>query len=91
MAMPTGVTYGLVTGISAAITPAGFAYLTMPRAGILFDDPDALLAERVAQDALHLGAARRLALAHAALVDAHVRQPDRGRSRCRRPRRSRGR
>ncbi len=31
--MPTGVTYGLVTGIKAAITPAGFAYLTRPRIG----------------------------------------------------------
>ena len=31
--MPIGVTYGLVTGISEAITPAGFAYLTIPLAG----------------------------------------------------------
>ena len=29
--MPTGVTYGLVTGMSEAITPAGFAYFTNPR------------------------------------------------------------
>ena len=34
MAMPTGVTYGLVTGMSEAITPAGFAYLTMPFSGM---------------------------------------------------------
>ena len=32
--MPIGVTYGLVTGISDAITPAGLAYLTMPFSGI---------------------------------------------------------
>src|ERR1041385_7142210 len=34
MAMPIGVMYGLVTGMSEAITPAGFAYLTMPFSGI---------------------------------------------------------
>ena len=34
IAMVMGVTYGLVTGISEAITPAGFAYLTMPFSGI---------------------------------------------------------
>ncbi len=34
MAIPTGVTYGLVTGINPAITPAGLAYLTMPLSGI---------------------------------------------------------
>ena len=33
MATPMGVTYGLVTGISEAMTPAGFAYLTMPFSG----------------------------------------------------------
>ena len=32
--MPIGVTYGLVTGISEAMTPAGFAYFTMPLSGI---------------------------------------------------------
>ena len=31
--MPIGVTYGLVTGISDAITPAGLAYLTIPLSG----------------------------------------------------------
>ena len=34
MAIPMGVTYGLVTGIRDAITPAGFAYFTMPFSGI---------------------------------------------------------
>ena len=28
--MPIGVTYGLVTGMSEAITPAGFAYFVIP-------------------------------------------------------------
>src|SRR5437867_1538601 len=32
--MPMGVTYGLVTGISDAMMPAGFAYLTIPFSGI---------------------------------------------------------
>ena len=32
--MVIGVTYGLVTGISDAITPAGLAYLTIPFSGI---------------------------------------------------------
>ena len=59
------------------MTPAGLAYLTMPLLGNLLDDADALLAQRVAQDAEHLGAARRLAAAHAALVDAHVGEADR--------------
>ena len=54
--MPIGVTYGLVTGISDAMTPAGFAYLTMPLVGHLLDDADALLPQRVAQDAEHLRA-----------------------------------
>ena len=31
--MPIGVMYGLVTGISEQITPAGLAYLTMPFSG----------------------------------------------------------
>ena len=43
-----------MTGISEQITPAGFAYLTMPLSGQLLDDAHALLAERVAQDAEHL-------------------------------------
>ncbi len=34
MAMPTGVTYGLVTGISDGDDAGGFAYLTMPFSGI---------------------------------------------------------
>ena len=34
MAMPIGVMYGLVTGISETITPAGLAYLTRPFSGI---------------------------------------------------------
>ena len=49
--MPIGVTYGLVTGISEAITPAGFAYLTMPFSGNLLDDAHALLPQRVAEHA----------------------------------------
>ena len=73
--MPIGVTYGLVTGISAAMTPAGLAYLTMPCLGHLFDDAHALLAQRIAEDAEDLGAAGRLAAAHAAFVHAHVREP----------------
>ena len=32
--MVIGVTYGLVTGISEAMTPAGLAYLTIPLSGI---------------------------------------------------------
>ncbi len=58
--------------------------------GDLLDDADALLAQGVAQHALHLGAALRLGAAHAALVHAHLRERGRGRSRCRRPRRSPG-
>ena len=77
--MLIGVTYGLVTGISDAMTPAGLAYLTMPLLGNLLDDAHALLPQRVAQDALHLGAALRLAAAHAALVDAHAAPARRGR------------
>ena len=50
-----------------------------PLVGDLLDDADALLPQRVAQDALHLGAALRLGAAHAALVDAHLREPRRGR------------
>ncbi len=41
---------------------------------IFFDDAHALLPQRVAQDAEHLGPPARLAAAHAALVDAHVRE-----------------
>ena len=47
--------------------------------GDLLDDAHALLTERVAKDAEHLRAAARLAAAHAAFVDAHVRQPGRRR------------
>jgi hypothetical protein len=45
--------------------------------GELLDDADALLPKGVAEDAEHLGAARRLRAAHAALFDAHSRQPRR--------------
>ena len=47
--------------------------------GKLFDDPHALLTQRVAKDAEHLGAAPGLAAAHAALVHAHVGEARRGR------------
>ena len=70
--MPIGVMYGLVTGISEQITPAGFAYLTMPFSGISSMMPMLFCRKRIAEDAEDLGAAPRLAAAHAALVDAHV-------------------
>ena len=79
MAMPIGVTYGLVTGISEAMTPAGLAYLTMPFSGDLLDDAHALLPEGIAKDPEDFAAAARLGAAHAAFGDAHCRQPGRGR------------
>ena len=53
--------------------------------GNLLDDAHALLAERVTEDAQHFGAAARFAAAHAAFVDAHVRQPPGRRFVARRP------
>ena len=44
----------------------------------LFDDADALLTERIPEDAEHLRAAFRLGAAHPALGDAHLREPGRG-------------
>src|SRR5262249_49891994 len=45
-----------------------------PLLGNLFDDADAFLPQRVAQNAEHLGAPLRLGAAHAALGDAHLRE-----------------
>ena len=70
--MPIGVMYGLVTGMSEQITPAGFGVLDDALLGNLLDDAHALLPQRVAENAEHLGAAARLAAAHAAFVHAHV-------------------
>ena len=75
MAMPIGVMYGLVTGISEQITPAGFGVLDDALLGDLLDNAHALLAKRVAEDAEHLGAPLGLAAAHAAFIDAHVGEP----------------
>ncbi len=49
--------------------------------GVLFDHAHALLAQRVAENALHFRPARRLAAPHAAFIDAHIREPRRGRFR----------
>ena len=80
IAMLTIVTSGLVTGSSPAITPAGLAYLTMPPVGKLFDDADALGAERVAQDAQDLPppGGDPFCAAHAALVHTHPGEPGKG-------------
>ena len=80
MAMPIGVMYGLVTGISEQITPAGFAYLTMPLSGISSMIPMLFWRSASRRMPSDLGAAPRLAAAHAALVDAHVGEAD---ARCR--------
>ncbi len=39
MAIPIGVMYGLVTGISDAMTPTGFAYFRSPCSGISSTTP----------------------------------------------------
>ncbi len=73
---PGGVSSGLVVGTRDAISPTGFAYLTMPLLRQLLDDADALLAQDVAQDAHDLEALADAALrvADAALFDAHLRR-----------------
>src|SRR5262249_38707300 len=56
-----------------------FRVLDDPLVRDLLDDPHALLAERVAEDAEHLRPAARFAAAHPGFVDAHVREARRGR------------
>ena len=76
--MPIGVMYGLVTGISEQITPAGLAYLTMPLSGSSSMTPMLFCRSASRRMPSTLRAAPRFAAAHAAFVDAHVGQARRG-------------
>ena len=76
MAVPGGVSSGLVIGTIDAMTPAGLAYLTKPLTGSSSMTPTLWAAQCVAQDAVDLEAlgGPALAVADAAFVDAHVGQ-----------------
>ena len=76
MAVPGGVSSGLVIGTIEAMTPAGLAYLTSPLTGSSSMTPTLGVRERVAEDAVDLEALAdaTVAVADAALVDAHVGQ-----------------